>query len=112
LKASLLLRLAEWLFPFGDVWPFRSHVGVELNVVGPLFWEVIFVEDRLDWTLGDACFAIDALIGMNHEDRFSLVKTFDGANDHAIGVFAVETGFSNDVGHQIILRSENVQRVG
>ena len=59
------------------------------------------MEDRLDRTFGDAGFAVDAFIGMNVDHRFAFVEAFDRANNHAVGVFTVETRFGNDMSHHI-----------
>jgi hypothetical protein len=57
------------------------------------------VEDRFNGTFRDAGFAIDALVRMNVQHRLPLVETLHGANHHAVGVFAVEARFGNNVGH-------------
>jgi hypothetical protein len=36
---------------------------------------------------------------MDHEEVGALVETVDGADLYAIGVFAVDTGFCDDVWH-------------
>jgi hypothetical protein len=37
---------------------------------------------------------------MNDEHVFTLIKTIDGANLHAIHVFAFDAVFDNDIGHK------------
>jgi hypothetical protein len=81
----------------------RRHFGVQSGVVGPLFWQVVFVEDGLYRTLRNACFTIDAFFRVDVKDRWAFVKALDRANDDTICVFAVEARFSDDVCHQVSL---------
>lgn len=57
------------------------------------------MEDCGGRAFGDARFAVDALFGMNEEHGFPFVEAFDRTDRHAVGVLAVEAGFSNDVRH-------------
>jgi hypothetical protein len=57
------------------------------------------VEDRLDWALRNAGFAIDALVRVDIEHLLALVEALHGAHHHAIGVLAAEAGFGNDMSH-------------
>jgi hypothetical protein len=77
----------------------RGHFGVQGGEIFPLFGQVVFVEDGFDRTFGDAGFAVDAFIGMNVEDFFSFIETFDWANHDAIGVFAPEARLGDNVSH-------------
>ena len=61
--------------------------------------QVVFVEDGFDGALGDASFTVYAFVRMDVQHRLPLVEAFDRANDNAISIFTVETGFGNDVGH-------------
>jgi len=58
------------------------------------------MEDRFDRALRDARFAIDAFFGVNVEDLIPFIETLDRADDDAVGVFATEARFGNDVGHR------------
>src|SRR5439155_7792041 len=55
--------------------------------------------DRVDRTFGLANPAIDALVGMDYEHVLALVEAVHGADLDAIHVFALDTGFIDDVGH-------------
>ena len=67
-----------------------------------MFRKVVFVEDRFDRTLGDAGFAVDALIRMDVEHLLAFVEAFHGADDDAIGVFAPVAGLSDNVGYVFV----------
>ena len=98
IRSSVLLnRWPHRIIALGDDRAVESHFGIERRVVGPLGGQVVFEEDGGRRTLGHARFTIDALIGVNEEHRLSLVEAFDGAHRHAVGVLAVEAGFSDDV---------------
>jgi hypothetical protein len=53
-----------------------------------------------------AGFAIDTLLRVNEQHRFAFVETVTRANDNAICVLAVKTGFSNNVCHGRLLNQE------
>src|SRR5690606_38390818 len=86
-------------FLLGDHRALRRKLSVQRGVVFPLFREVVFVEDGLDRTFGNARLAVDAFIRMDVEHRLTLVKTLDRTDDNAVGVLAVETRLRNDVSH-------------
>jgi len=90
---------AQRLFLFSDYRPFGRHISIELFVVGPFFWQIIFMEDCFNRTLWNACFTVNAFIRVNHEDSFTFVKALNWANNDTVGVLTVETGFRDDVSH-------------
>ena len=92
----------------GDARALRSHLGVQVLVARPLFRQVISVENRCHRALRNTGFAIDALFRVNEEDRFAFVKTLDRTNNNAVGVLAVETGFSNNMCHGNDLSHQNL----
>jgi hypothetical protein len=61
------------------------------------------VKDGLDGALGNAGFAIDALIGMDVEHLLAFVEAFDRANHHAICVFAAEARLNDNVSHRTLV---------
>lgn len=85
-----------------------SHLGVQVLVARPLFRQVISVENRCHRALRNTGLAIDALLRVNEEDRFAFVKTLDRTNNDAVGVLAVETGFSNNMCHGNDLSHQNL----
>lgn len=57
------------------------------------------MKDCFHWALGNACFTVDALLRVNVEHFFALVKTFHGANNYAVGITATHTWLGDDVSH-------------
>ena len=83
-----------------DVEPLPLAVGVvDLDEGRPLVRQRVLREDRLDRALGIATgTAVDALLGIDHEDPLGLVDAVDRANVDAGSVFDVDTG-GDDVRH-------------
>ena len=72
------------------------------------------MEDSFNWTLGNARFAVDTFFRVDHQNCFTFVEALDRANHDAVGVFAVEAWFGNDVSHSVpfcscSVRSETLQ---
>src|SRR6266496_3002405 len=74
------------------------HEGPNMLVIDPD--ECI---DRVHRTLGDAHRAIDAFVRVDHQHVRPLVEAIDGADIDAVGVFALDAAFHDDVGHRAIL---------
>ena len=74
-------------------------LGVQRREVLPLVGQVVLVEDRLDRALRDAGLAVDALVRVDVEHLGPFVEAIDRADDHAVGVLAVEAGLGDDVSH-------------
>ena len=55
--------------------------------------------DRINRTLGLANTAVDTLVGMDDEHILAFIEAVDRTNLNAIGVFALDTVFIDDVGH-------------
>jgi hypothetical protein len=66
--------------------------------------QVFFGLDGIDGAFGNAHCAVNALIGVNGEEVGAFAKTVYGADVHTVGVFAADTGFRNNVGHDSLLR--------
>jgi len=98
-RAVFRLLLGQRFFFLRNDRTLRRHFGVQFDVVLPLVRHIVFMENGLDRALGDARFAIDALIRMNVENRFSLIEAFHRANHNAVCVLAIETGLADDVSH-------------
>src|SRR5688572_29430420 len=100
-SAALKTRSAsssrQRLFLFRDALALRRHLGVQCGESFPLLGDVVFLEDRLDRALGNARFAVDALVRVNVQHLLTLVEALHGANDDAIGVLAAEAWFANYV---------------
>ena len=95
---SLELLGVRWgILLLGNIWPgfgifavhfkpfFEPRLGVRLDGVGGAF--------------GLAHAAIDALVRMDDQHVFALVKAIHGADLNAVGIFAFDAGFSDDVSH-------------
>src|SRR5919204_1962165 len=65
----------------------------------PLVRQGILREDRLYRALGLARSAIDAFLGVDHEDPVGFVDAVDWADVDAGLVFDVDAGLGDDVGH-------------
>ena len=60
---------------------------------------IIFSVDCIDRALRNANCAIDALVWVDHEKIGTLAKAVNWANINAVGVFAADTRFGNNVSH-------------
>src|SRR5271169_3370194 len=81
----------------GDIRPALGVFGIDLE---PLLKPRLGVRlDRIGRAFRLADAAIDAFIRMDHQHIVALVETIDGAHLDAIGVFALDAGFSDDVSH-------------
>jgi hypothetical protein len=72
-------------------------------------WQVFFCIDGIDGAFGNAHSAVDALIGVNGQKVGAFAEAVHGADVHAVGVFAADTGFRNNVGHDFELVLEGGQ---
>ncbi len=77
----------------------RGFVRVQLNVALPLGGRVRLAEDGLDRAFRHARFAVDAVGRVDVEHHVVLVETFHRADDAAVGVLAVVTGFADGMRH-------------
>jgi hypothetical protein len=67
-------------------------------------WQVFLGVDGIDGALGNAHSAVNALIRVNGEEVGPFAEAVYGADVHTVGVFAADTGFRNNVGHDSLLR--------
>jgi hypothetical protein len=88
----------------GDAFPTRQQgqLGVELGHVLLVRGQVFFGVDRVDRALGNAHGAIDALVGVDGQKVGAFTEAVDRANVHTVGVFALDAGFGNNVGHGVL----------
>src|SRR6202020_1028116 len=92
-----LLGVGRGILLLGNIWPGFGIFGVHFK---PLFEPRLGIRlDRVGGTFGLAHAAIDALVRMDDQHVFALVKAIDGADLDAVGVFAFDAGFSDDVSH-------------
>lgn len=86
----------------------RRHLGVDLDVLLPLFWYLDVRKDRLHGAFTPACIAIDALFRVDVEHVVALAKAVAGANGYTIGILAAITRFGNHISHRILTFSRFV----
>lgn len=106
--ARTYLAICEWLFLFRDDFCLFGLLGVQFDIALPLFRYIIFVIDRFNGAFRNTRLAVNALFWMDVEHRFPLVKTFDGANNNTVSVFAVVTRLSYYVRHRRASISEKL----
>ncbi len=110
-----LRELASLVFPIigiswrnlalGDalpVWKF-GQFGVECRHMLLVSGNIFLCKNGIDRTLWDANSAIYALIRVDGQKVRALAKAIHGADVHAIGVLAADTGFGDNVGHLAVL---------
>jgi hypothetical protein len=61
--------------------------------------QVFFGIDGIDWTFRNAHCAIDAFVWINCQKVGAFAEAVHRTDVHAVGVFAADTGFRNNVGH-------------
>jgi hypothetical protein len=88
-------------FALGDAPPAGQYgqLGIELGHVLLVGGQVFFGKDGIHGAFWDAHSAVDALIGVDGQEVGAFAKAIHGANVHTVGVFALDTGFGNNVGH-------------
>jgi hypothetical protein len=64
-----------------------------------MLFQVFLCIDGIDGAFGNAHGAVDALVGVNGQKVGAFAEAVDWADIHAVGVFAADTGFGNNVGH-------------
>lgn len=86
-------------FAFADGFPFRSQLCVDADEVELVAWHILLGKDGTGWTLGHAHGAVDALIGVDGQEVGAFAEAVHRADIDAIGVFALDAVFSNNVSH-------------
>ena len=76
-----------------------GQLGVDLNEVGLLGRQIFFGIDGTDGAFGDAHGAVYALVGVYDQHVLAFTKTIDGADIHAVGVFALYASVTYDMNH-------------
>src|ERR1700687_1726980 len=92
-----LFGIGEGFFLVGNIWPDRGKSGVQRQ---PFFEVWLRVDlDRVGRTFRFAYTAVDAFVGVYHQHVVPLVKAVDGAHLDAVGVFALDASFGDDIRH-------------
>jgi hypothetical protein len=95
-----LLGIRRRFFLLGDVRPALGVFGIHLK---PLFQPRLGIRlNRVGRTFRFTDATINALVRMNDEHVLALVEAIDGTYFDAVGVFAFDTGFSDDVSHPML----------
>jgi hypothetical protein len=94
-----------WRIPLDrNVWPLGGIFRVDGQ---PLFQTGFRIRlDGLSRAFRFAHAAIDALIRMDDKHVLALIEAVDGADLHAIHIFALDAIFSDDVGHIGVFQSD------
>ena len=86
-------------FGFGNRGPIARQVGIDLDKLLLVAWNIVLGINGIDGALWNANRAIDALIGIDYQEIGAFAKAVYWANIHAVSVFAAYAGFGNDVSH-------------
>jgi hypothetical protein len=97
--SRILVVFFQRLFTLGNIFTGLSFVGVDLNVLLPLFWQVVFVKDCFNGAFWDTSLAVNALVRADVKHRFAFVETLYRADDDAIGVSTTVASFTNHMSH-------------
>ena len=79
--------------------PQRRQLSVDLHEILQSGRDILFEEDGVGRTLGNAQGAVDALLRVNREEVGALVKAIDRTHYDAICVFALDAIVGDDVSH-------------
>jgi hypothetical protein len=71
---------------------------------------VLFSKNRIGWAFRNADCTIDAFIGVDGQKVGAFTKAVHGTDIHAVGVFAADTGFGDNVSHGLGF-NERVEKV-
>ena len=88
-------------FSFRDLRVDLNHFCVEQKVLLRVVGKVVFVKNRFYGAFGDACFAVNAILWIDVEHIWALVKTVARAYRYACGIFAAHTLFRYNECHDL-----------
>ena len=63
---------------------------------------IIFCINRVDWTLWNADCAVDTFVWIDYEEIGTFAKAVDRADIYTVGVLAADTGFGDNVSHDVL----------
>jgi hypothetical protein len=97
------IRIRRRWFAFGDALParFLRQLHVQFDEVQLVWRRVFFGVNGVDGAFGYADRAVDAFIGVDDEHVGAFAEAVDRAYIDAVGVFAFDTGFGDDMGHVV-----------
>src|SRR3954468_18006081 len=91
------VRVSRSVLLAGQVGPLLGILPVYLKPL--LGFRLGVGDDRLGRALRFADAAVDALVGLDHKHVIPLVEAVDGAHLDAVGIFALDAVFGDNVGH-------------
>ena len=94
-----VVRIRQGRLCAGNRRPRPGQLKVESSELDFVGIEIFFGLNGIDRAFRNADGAVDALVGVNHQHVGTFAKTVHGADVDAIGVFAADAGFGDDVGH-------------
>jgi hypothetical protein len=106
-----LREFAGFVFPFvgvrqrglalGNALPARQfgQFSIEFNHMLLVFGSIFFRINGIGRAFWNADRAIDTFIGVNNQKIRAFAEAVNGANIHTVGIFALDTGFGDDMGH-------------
>ena len=117
--AQQLGQFVAFIFPLRRLWQGRfaardagpmgllGQLGVDLNEVRLRCGQVFLGINGAHGAFGDAHGAVYALVGVDDQHVLAFTKTIDGADIDAVSVFALNTGITYDMHHDITTFSTN-----
>src|SRR6266850_4163346 len=84
--------------------PHLGGLGIDADEVELVLGYFLLGANGLHRTLHDAQHAVDASLRVDRKEIRSFDETIDRAYRHAIGIFAFDARFSDDVGHFYSMR--------
>src|SRR5262249_47713884 len=101
-----LVRVGRRVLLRGDLRPFLAEARGQLDVPNPLLRHVAVGVDRGNRTLRSTCIAVDALVGVDHEEVLALVKALHRTDGDTVGVLAPDARLADDERHVSLLEVE------
>src|ERR1700722_1236636 len=90
-----ILGVGRGFLLLGDIRPALGVFGIHLK---PLFQARFGIRlDGIGWAFGLAHAAVDAFVRMDHQHIVAFVEAVDGADFNALGIFAFDARFSDEV---------------
>ena len=94
-----VVRIRQRGLGFCNGGPTACQLGIEVEEILLIARDVFLGIDRIDRALGHAYRTVDALVRIDDQEIRAFPEAVDGANIDAVGVFAANAGFCDDVGH-------------
>jgi hypothetical protein len=99
LNAVPLIGVRQRGLFFGDYGPLSGEFYIQCNKLLLIDGHIVFREYRIGRACRHTDVTVDALVRVDDEKVWTLMKGFNGADINTIGVFAPDTVFGNDISH-------------